>query len=61
MADANDPFFYWQCSLSEEEYYGLKREQNLLVDFNRFAYKLIELLQQCLTYRPGGADEYTPQ
>ena len=39
----------WQFDLTEEEFFGLRNEQNLLVDFQNFPYKLIELLQRCLT------------
>ena len=38
----------WQLDLTEEEFYLLRSEQNLLVDFANFPYKLIELLQKCL-------------
>lgn len=40
----------WQLDLSEEEFYSIRSEQNLLVDFNNFPYKLIELLQKCLAF-----------
>lgn len=37
----------WQLDLTEEEFYSVRTEQNLLVDFMNFPYKLIELLQKC--------------
>ena len=40
----------WQLDLTEEEFYSVRSEQNLLVDFNNFPYKLIELLQKCLSF-----------
>ena len=39
----------WQLELTEEEFFSLRNEQNLLVDFAYFPYKLIELLQRCLS------------
>lgn len=50
ISDVNDPFFMWQFDLTEEEFYSIRSEQNLLVDFNNFPYKLIELLQKCLAF-----------
>lgn len=50
ISDVNDPFFMWQLDLTEEEFYSLRAEQNLLVDFANFPYKLIELLQKCLAF-----------
>ena len=40
----------WQLDLTEEEFYMIRSEQNLLVDFHNFPYKLIELLQKCLAF-----------
>jgi hypothetical protein len=48
LSDSLDPFFMWQLVLGEEEYFTLKREQALLIDFGGFPYKLIELLQACV-------------
>lgn len=48
MSDVHDPFFMWQLDLTEEEFFAVRRDQNLLVDFAHFPYKLIELLQRCL-------------
>lgn len=39
----------WQLDLTEEEFFTLRAEQNLLVDFAYFPYKLIELLQRCIS------------
>lgn len=50
LVDAGDPFFMWQLSMGEEDFFVLKREQSLLIDFSRFPYKLIELLQACVTH-----------
>ena len=40
----------WQLDLTEEDFYSIKSEQNLLVEFANFPYKLIELLQKCLSF-----------
>lgn len=48
LSDSLDPFFMWQLVMGEEEYFTLKREQALLIDFGGFPYKLIELLQACV-------------
>jgi len=50
LIDSSDPFFMWQSSISEEDFFVLKREQSLLIDFGRFPYKLIELLQACVSH-----------
>lgn len=50
IIDSVDPFFMWHMSLGEEEFFVMKREQSLLIDYSRFPYKLIELLQACVTH-----------
>lgn len=50
VIDSVDPFFMWHMSLGEEEFFVMKREQSLLIDYARFPYKLIELLQACVTH-----------
>jgi len=57
LIDRVDPFFMWHVSLGEEEFFLLKREQSLLIDFSHFPYKLIELLQACVTH---GREERHP-
>ncbi|ETO15110.1 merozoite surface protein [Reticulomyxa filosa] len=44
----NDPFFLFVLTVSEMEFYQLKTEQALLVDFNGFPKSLMSLFQQCL-------------
>ena len=45
------------CTVSEDDYYGIRREQRLLVDYGQFPYKLGELLQQCIA---GASDDRRP-
>jgi spindle assembly abnormal protein 6 len=47
MTDSSDPFFLWQCILSEEDYFAMRREQSLVVDFTRFPAFLIGLFEKC--------------
>lgn len=47
LTDLGDPFFVWQSALTEDDYAVLKREQNLLIDFAHFPYKISELLDKC--------------
>ena len=44
-----DKFLLLQLLISQEDFYQLKQEQNLLIDFVDFSQKLIELLNlfQC--------------
>ncbi|KAJ1518001.1 Spindle assembly abnormal protein 6 [Coelomomyces lativittatus] len=42
-----DSFFLYTLSLSEDDFHTLKAEQGLVVDFNVFPDKLIELLSSC--------------
>lgn len=50
LTDNNDPFSLWRCVLNEEEFSLVRKEQNLLIDFNHFPYKLIEMLQKCIAH-----------
>jgi SAS-6-like protein len=42
-----DPFFVWQAVLTEDDYAVLRRDQNLVIDFSHFPYKMAELLDKC--------------
>jgi spindle assembly abnormal protein 6 len=48
LTEDTDLFFIYTLEISEEEFYRLKQEQNLLVDFTAFPVKFIELLHMCL-------------
>lgn len=50
MTDPNDPFFIYHGAITEEDFYALKREQGLVVDFGAFPYKLIDLAQRCAAH-----------
>lgn len=57
--DPGDPFFLWTCNITEEDFLLLKREQNLLIEYNTFPYKLVELLQQCLIQSKEASPSFT--
>ncbi len=48
LTDENDPFFFFDLEISEEDFHALKQEQNLLIDFLQFPAKFIELLEACI-------------
>ncbi|NWR73578.1 SAS6 protein, partial [Centropus unirufus] len=56
LTDDTDPFFLYNLVISEEDfqrqvklqYFVLKSQQGLLVDFSAFPQKFIDLLQQCI-------------
>jgi len=47
LTDESDPFFLYAMDCGETEFHILKTEQNLLVDFQTFPDKFIELLNLC--------------
>lgn len=47
LTDELDPFFLYSLYMSEEDYQILKTQQGLLVDFNAFGQKFIDLLNLC--------------
>lgn len=47
LTDEKDPLFLFTLECGESQFYNLKAEQNLLVDFQQFPGKFIELLEQC--------------
>jgi spindle assembly abnormal protein 6 len=52
LTDDKDPFFYYQIDISEEDFCVLKQQQGLLVDFDKFALKFVDLLDHCVgSYR----------
>ena len=46
--DPNDPFFLHILQVTEGEFFRLKQDQTLLVDFHTFPIHLMELLNCCL-------------
>ena len=53
-----DPFFLYTLDVGEDDFHELKRDQSLLVDFEAFPRKVIELLDSCIhegAAGPGGA------
>ncbi|KAJ3370389.1 Spindle assembly abnormal protein 6 [Allomyces arbusculus] len=44
LTQEKDPFFHYSLSLAEDDYHQLKARQGLVVDFNVFPDKVIELL-----------------
>ena len=47
ITDESDPFFLFTLDVGEEDFHELKRDQALLVDFDGFPLKFIELLERC--------------
>ncbi|KAJ1538055.1 hypothetical protein HK405_014151, partial [Cladochytrium tenue] len=47
LTDELDPFFLQQLSIGEDDFHSLRVEQNLLVDFQQFPLKFVELLEEC--------------
>ncbi|CRG93656.1 spindle assembly abnormal protein 6, putative [Plasmodium gallinaceum] len=45
--DKNESFFYY-LDLFEENYEKIKREQKLVINFNLFPFKFIDLLEECV-------------
>lgn len=65
VTDDRDPFFLHSLTVGEAEFALLKEEQSILVDFNAFHAKFIELLNECLqskaTAQPRFVDLRIPQ
>mmetsp|Transcript_32301 Transcript_32301/g.77449 ORF Transcript_32301/g.77449 Transcript_32301/m.77449 type:complete len:670 (+) Transcript_32301:39-2048(+) len=47
LTDPDDAFFFHHLCLTESDFHVLKAEQRLLVDFQTFPSKLLELLRSC--------------
>ncbi|ETB63346.1 hypothetical protein, variant 1 [Plasmodium yoelii 17X] len=45
--DKNESFFYY-LDLFEENYENIKKEQKLVINFNLFPFKFIDLLEECV-------------
>ncbi|KAI8804521.1 hypothetical protein BJ742DRAFT_823905 [Cladochytrium replicatum] len=48
LTDESDPYFLYQLEIGEDEFRLLKTEQNLLVDFQQFPWKFVELLEESI-------------
>ncbi|RKP21144.1 hypothetical protein ROZALSC1DRAFT_27429 [Rozella allomycis CSF55] len=48
LTDEQDLFFFHSLKISEEDFYMLKEEQTLLVDFNQFPLKVTELIESVI-------------
>eukprot|EP00095_Tigriopus_kingsejongensis_P003000 maker-scaffold784_size97500-snap-gene-0.28 protein:Tk03000 transcript:maker-scaffold784_size97500-snap-gene-0.28-mRNA-1 annotation:"spindle assembly abnormal protein 6-like protein" len=46
LTDPHDPFFYYNLTLAEEDFQGLKHAQELLVDFSGFGSMILQLLEK---------------
>lgn len=49
MTDSSDPYFLHHLQINEDDFHMLKTEQNLLVEFEKFPLKFVELLEACIT------------
>lgn len=49
ITDDSDPYFLYVLDVGENDFHHLKRDQALLVEFNVFPTKLIELIDMCMT------------
>lgn len=47
ITDLEDPLFYYKSSINESEFQQLKSQQNLLIDFQQFPFKIIEMFELC--------------
>ena len=51
LTDEEDPYFLYSLEIGEDSFHSIRNDQNLLVDFQQFPEKLIELLQECINCR----------
>ncbi|KAJ3125039.1 Spindle assembly abnormal protein 6 [Nowakowskiella sp. JEL0407] len=61
LTDESDPFFLYQLDIGEEEFHALRYEQNLLVDFQQFPVKLVELLEECIACKNDDSPKFIAQ
>nr|XP_053634142.1 spindle assembly abnormal protein 6 homolog isoform X3 [Cherax quadricarinatus] len=47
LTDDHDPFVLYTCVVHEDDYHTLRHTQGLLVDFNSFPHKFVELVNAC--------------
>ncbi|KAH7645985.1 hypothetical protein HUG17_1523 [Dermatophagoides farinae] len=55
ILDPNDPFFIYLYSIDFNEYKKIKQTQNLLVSFEKFSDKLINMFEKCSISSSGSA------
>lgn len=48
FTDDCDPFVLYTCVVHEDDYYTLRQRQGLLIDFNAFPLKFVELVNSCI-------------
>ncbi|KAG7156338.1 spindle assembly abnormal protein 6 homolog [Homarus americanus] len=48
LTDNQDPFLLYTCVVREDDYHSLRQAQGLLVDFNAFPHKFVELVNSCI-------------
>lgn len=60
LTDEDDPYFLYQLEISEDSFHAIKHEQNLLVDFQQFPEKAIDLLQECIKCRNEEHPKFAP-
>lgn len=48
FTDDCDPFVLYTCVVREDDYYTLRQHQGLLIDFNAFPLKFVELVNSCI-------------
>lgn len=47
LTDQDDLYFFYSKQLTSTEYHELKKEQNFVVSFKEFPFKLMELVKKC--------------
>nr|XP_027197333.1 spindle assembly abnormal protein 6 homolog isoform X2 [Dermatophagoides pteronyssinus] len=55
ILDPNDPFFIYLYPIDFNEYKSIKQTQNLLVSFEKFSDKLINMFEKCSISTPSSA------
>jgi len=49
ITDERDPYFLYFMEIDETDYFNLKKQQQIRVDFNDFPEKLVDLVRACGT------------
>lgn len=47
LTDEKDPLFHYSLIIGEQEFHVLKQEQSLLIDFQQFVSKFLEMIELC--------------
>ncbi|KAI9023307.1 hypothetical protein DFJ74DRAFT_767928 [Hyaloraphidium curvatum] len=61
LTDDDNPFFLHVAEIGDDDYQLLRAQQNLLVDFSQFPYKVIELFELCLGEAREAYPKFTAQ